>query len=109
MPNSQPTIAKLQKEVAMLRECNEAAVRQEQINRNECNRLRLELGEHIIDLAEHIIALEESVRLQTHYAKLINMHDGGERRGFLDGAAWMDRLRETGKLPPKSGTAVPKG
>jgi hypothetical protein len=48
--------------------------------------------------AELRVALEESVKLQTHYAKLLNEHDGGERIGFKDAAAWIARLRETGKL-----------
>jgi hypothetical protein len=29
-----------------------------------------------------LIALEESVKLQSHYAKLLNMHDGGKRLEF---------------------------
>jgi hypothetical protein len=45
------------------------------------------------------IALEESVKLQSHYAELLNMHDGGSRIGFKDGQAWIARLRETGTLP----------
>ena len=44
------------------------------------------------------IALNESVKLQSHYAELLNMHDGGQRIGFKDGAAWIRRLRETGTL-----------
>jgi hypothetical protein len=45
------------------------------------------------------IALEESLRLQSHYAELLNMHDGGRRIGFKDVDAWIARLRETGTLP----------
>ncbi len=44
-------------------------------------------------------ALEASVKLQSFYASLLNMHDGGERIGFADSAAWIARLRETGTLP----------
>jgi hypothetical protein len=44
-------------------------------------------------------ALEESVKLQSHYAQLLNMHDGGERKGFADAHAWVDRLIDTGTLP----------
>lgn len=43
-------------------------------------------------------ALEESVKLQSHYAKLLNMHDGGRRISFKDADAWIARLRETGTL-----------
>ena len=48
------------------------------------------------DLAK---ALEESVRLQTHYAELLNMHDGGERVGFETADEWINRLRECKVLP----------
>lgn len=43
-------------------------------------------------------ALEESVRLQSHYAALLNMHDGGQRIGFTSADAWIARLVETGTL-----------
>ena len=46
------------------------------------------------------VALEESLKLQSHYASLLNMHDGGRRIGFSSVAAWIARLRETGTLPP---------
>lgn len=45
------------------------------------------------------IALDEAIKLQSHYAVLLNIHDGGKRVGFVDGAAWIARLRETGALP----------
>ena len=48
---------------------------------------------------ELLIALEQSVKLQSHYASLLNLHDGGRRVGFQDAQAWIDRLRETGTLP----------
>ena len=44
-------------------------------------------------------ALAESLKLQAHYAKLLNMHDGGRRQIFEDPQSWMNRLRATGKLP----------
>lgn len=37
-------------------------------------------------------ALEESVKLQSHYAMLLNSWDGGERMSFKDADAWMNRL-----------------
>jgi hypothetical protein len=49
--------------------------------------------------AELRIALEESIKLQSHYARLLNMHDGGKRSAFKDAAAWIGRLRVTGTLP----------
>lgn len=61
----------------------------------EGGRLLLESREAIREL---YTALEESTRLQSHYAKLLNMYDGGERMQF--GAnGWIDRLKETGTLP----------
>jgi len=39
-------------------------------------------------------ALEKSVSLQSHYASLLNMHDGGERIGFKNAEAWIARLEE---------------
>lgn len=50
-------------------------------------------------LAEVKIALEESVKLQGHYADLLNMHDGGERMIFKSATEWIERLREIGKIP----------
>jgi hypothetical protein len=42
-------------------------------------------------------ALEESVKLQAHYAELLNMHDGGERLVFKTVAEWRERLTEVRK------------
>ncbi len=39
-------------------------------------------------------ALEQSVRLQSHYAFLLNLHDGGERLQFENADAWLRRLAE---------------
>jgi len=39
-------------------------------------------------------ALRESIKLQAHYAKLLNMHDGGERKIFTL-TEFLDRLDET--------------
>ena len=38
-------------------------------------------------------ALEESVKLQSHYAELLNMWDQGRRLRFKDAAEWMKRLQ----------------
>ena len=37
-------------------------------------------------------ALEQSVELQSHYAELLNMHDGGQRLTFANAETWLDRL-----------------
>lgn len=39
-------------------------------------------------------ALEESVKLQSHYAQLLNMHDGGSRMEFKTAYDWMICLKE---------------
>jgi hypothetical protein len=39
-------------------------------------------------------ALQESLKLQAHYAELLNMHDGGQRLIFTTVDAWLARLRE---------------
>lgn len=44
------------------------------------------------------IALEESVKLQSHYAALLNMHDGGERLQFTTAEEWIEWLIEIGQL-----------
>jgi len=43
---------------------------------------------------ELYIALAELLRLSNHYAELLNMHDGGERRTFPTPEAWIARLDE---------------
>ena len=40
------------------------------------------------------LALEALVQLQAHYAMLLNMHDGGARRGFTSAEEWVARMRE---------------
>lgn len=40
------------------------------------------------------IALSESVRLQSHYAALLNTYDGGERMIFKNAREWLERLRK---------------
>lgn len=38
-------------------------------------------------------ALEQSVRLQSHYARLLNDYDGGERMQFRNAGEWLRRLK----------------
>lgn len=42
-------------------------------------------------------ALDESVKLQSHYAELLNMYDGGKRMVFKSGDEWLARLDELKK------------
>lgn len=46
-------------------------------------------------------AFEELVRLQSHYATLLNMYDGGERHEFVSTKEWFDRLAELRKRKPQ--------
>jgi hypothetical protein len=39
-------------------------------------------------------ALVESVKLQSHYASLLNRYDGGERMTFAGPHDWIQRLRD---------------
>ena len=60
------------------------------------------LKQHIEQCPDHPMsklknALTESVKLQSHYAKLLNMHDGGKRISFESPEAWMARLEEIRK------------
>jgi len=50
-----------------------------------------ELRQEIEDFKK---ALEESVKLQSHYAGILNMYDGGQRIEFKDADEWVKRLRE---------------
>lgn len=47
-----------------------------------------------VSFAELEDALRESVKLQSHYAKLLNMHDGGERLIFASAEEWTARIKE---------------
>ena len=47
------------------------------------------------EIAEVRTALEESLKLQAHYAELLNMHDGGHRLIFKTTEAWLTRLKGT--------------
>lgn len=60
-------------------------------------------GEEIVGTLNGVealrVALAESVKLQAHYAELLNQYDGGKRMIFKTPEAWMARLKET-KTPP---------
>lgn len=51
-------------------------------------------------------ALDESVKLQSHYARLLNQYDGGERMTFESGRTWIERLVELDgpRKPPEEGS-----
>ena len=51
-----------------------------------------------IPLRDLYRALEESLKLQSHYAELLNMYDGGKRMQFKTPEEWVARLRKTGHL-----------
>lgn len=45
------------------------------------------------------IALAESLKLQSHYATLLNNWDAGARRTFASREEWLQRLEELQLLP----------
>jgi hypothetical protein len=59
----------------------------------ECDREVVRLDLAGVTLTETRTALAESVKLQAHYATLLNMHDGGKRLIFPTVESWLDRLR----------------
>jgi len=56
----------------------------------------------MIEIEEVYDALEASIKLQSHYAKLLNAYDGGERLTFRDAKEWIDRLRRLAENDKKS-------
>jgi hypothetical protein len=56
--------------------------------------LPVNMREALERIRELELALDESVKLQSHYAVLLNIHDGGHRRTFESAAAWLARLSE---------------
>lgn len=48
----------------------------------------------MFELDEVYTALQELVKVQAHYAHLLNTYDGGERREFKSAMEWILRLRE---------------
>ncbi len=46
------------------------------------------------DLIELRAALGESLKLQSHYAELLNMFDGGKRKGFASVGEWLEALKK---------------
>lgn len=43
-------------------------------------------------------ALEQSVKLQSHYAHILNMYDSGNRKMFRDANEWIERLKDVSDL-----------
>ena len=56
-----------------------------------------------VSRAELEEALEDSIKLQGHYAKLLNQYDGGRRHVFTDAADWLRRRAETRPAPRAEG------
>jgi len=59
-----------------------------------CMRLNAKLYKEVDELRH---ALEQSVKLQSHYAMLLNCWDDGQRMQFKDAEEWLARLREVKK------------
>lgn len=52
-----------------------------------------ELENPVMNKNIYLSALEESLKLQTHYAKLLNQYDGGKRIIFKSVSEWLKRLK----------------
>lgn len=68
-----------------------------ELSTNEGNKLldeALEPGSMSVTLLD---ALRQSVALQSHYAVLLNMHDGGHRLVFDSADDWIARLNQVRK------------
>jgi hypothetical protein len=68
----------------------------------DCDREVVRLDLAGATLTETRTALAESVKLQAHYAALLNMHDGGRRLIFPTVESWLARLRQTGQATPRA-------
>ena len=55
------------------------------------------MAAEILALREAKAALDECIKLQAHYAQLLNMHDGGGRHSFKDSDEFIARMRELSK------------
>lgn len=71
----------------------------EQYDRTEPDLQRRIVAQFVADRLALAMALEESVRLQSHYARLLNNFDGGYRHEFKDAQEWLGRLAEIKKIP----------
>jgi len=52
----------------------------------------VKIGQLADDNAKLLAALDESIKLQSHYAKLLNMYDDGKRMIFQSSDEWLVRL-----------------
>lgn len=59
--------------------------------------VRARLAEQQNYIEKLLTALDESVKLQSYYAGLLNDYDGGHRLQFADYRAWMQRLETVGQ------------
>lgn len=57
---------------------------------------------------ELLVALEASLRLQSHYAFLLNTYDGGARAQFASAEEWIARLKETQTLVSSQAGLIPQ-
>ena len=66
----------------------------------ELNAIRLEIKSLLPAPGDYVkkIYLDESIRLQSHYADLLNMQDGGQRIIFKNSDEWIKRLDALGLL-----------
>lgn len=56
----------------------------------------------IIEAERYKAALAESLKLQSHYAGLLNQYDGGKRIQFSGVEQWLERLKTVSDVKPYS-------
>lgn len=64
------------------------------------DRATTEIEKDVRVIAKLRRALEESVKLQSHYALLLNSQDGGRRMQFASADEWLARLDEVSGAKP---------
>jgi hypothetical protein len=60
------------------------------------------------DVETVLLALAASVALQSHYAGLLNMYDGGTRRQYSSPGAYIQHLIDVGLIPNRVAQVAPE-
>lgn len=102
----------------LMQACLEAAADMEELCRQMDGTIRVaaealkranSLAESTLEPQSLSIALEESVKLQSHYASILNQYDGGQRLQFDCAERWLRRLALLGIIsaPAPAQTSPP--
>ena len=60
---------------------------------SKADRIESVIAEKDLEIARLRGALEQSINLQSHYAGLLNMRDGGKRTVVKNADEWLKRLK----------------